>query len=255
MIKNRIKQLIEVDWQNLKAIQPEDVKIQNNLDALKASLIKHGFSLPFAVWIDGADIYTIDGHTRKKALQELQAEGVEIADKLKAFEIEAKDRKEAVQILVEVFNQKHNPFDNEVLVNWLEIEEVDVELASVNVGGLDKKQTEYSKKIESPQYEVKNKKPEINELFNTAKYNDLISEIDKADLDDDVKMFLRLASTRFIEFRFSAIAEFYAHSAKEVQELMERNALVIIDFNSAIENGFVKLNEEIEHLYLQQDEP
>ena len=134
MIKNRIKQLIEVDWQNLKAIQPEDVKIQNNLDALKASLKKHGFSLPFAVWIDGADIYTIDGHTRKKALQELQAEGVEIPDKLKAVEIEAKDRKEAVQILVEVFNQKHNPFDNEVLVNWLDVEQVEIQdLEAVNL--------------------------------------------------------------------------------------------------------------------------
>ena len=134
MIKNRIKQLIEVDWQNLKAIQPEDVKIQNNLDALKASLKKHGFSLPFAVWIDGADIYTIDGHTRKKALQELQAEGVEIPDKLKAVEIEAKNRKEAVEILVEVFNQKHNPFDNEVLINWLDVEQVEIQdLEAVNI--------------------------------------------------------------------------------------------------------------------------
>ena len=134
MIKNRIKQLIEVDWQNLKAIQPEDVKIQNNLDALKASLKKHGFSLPFAVWIDGADIYTIDGHTRKKALQELQVEGVEIPDKLKAVEIEAKNRKEAVQILVEVFNQKHNAFDNEVLINWLKIEEVEIQnLDAINL--------------------------------------------------------------------------------------------------------------------------
>ena len=254
-MKERIKGLIDVDWRKIKALQPDDVKINTNINALKKSLKKHGFSIPFAVWKDGSTIYTIDVHTRKRALEELKHEGEEVPDKLKAFEIDAKDRKEAVEILVEVFNQKHNPFDNEVLVNWLEIEEVDVELASVNVGGLDKKQTEYSKKIESPQYEVKNKKPEINELFNTAKYNDLISEIDKADLDDDVKMFLRLASTRFIEFRFSAIAEFYAHSAKEVQELMERNALVIIDFNSAIENGFVKLNEEIEHLYLQQDEP
>lgn len=134
MIKNRIKQLIEVDWQNLKAIQPEDVKIQNNLDALKASLKKHGFSLPFAVWIDGTDIYTIDGHTRKKALQELQAEGVEIPDKLKAVEIEAKNRKEAIQILVEVFNQKHNAFDNETLVKWLDVEKVEVEdLEAVNI--------------------------------------------------------------------------------------------------------------------------
>ena len=133
---NRIKELIDVDWQNLKAIQPEDVKIQNNLDALKASLKKHGFSLPFAVWIDGADIYTIDGHTRKKALQELQAEGVEIPDKLKAVEIEAKNRKEAVEILVEVFNQKHNQFDNEVLINWLEVENVEVkDLEAVNIMG------------------------------------------------------------------------------------------------------------------------
>jgi len=131
---NRIKELIEVDWQNLKAIQPEDVKIQNNLDALKASLKKHGFSLPFAVWIDGTDIYTIDGHTRKKALQELQAEGVEIPDKLKAVEIEAKNRKEAIQILVEVFNQKQNAFDNETLVKWLDVEKVEVEdLEAVNI--------------------------------------------------------------------------------------------------------------------------
>ena len=145
MIKNRIKQLIEVDWQNLKAIQPEDVKIQNNLDALKASLIKHGFSLPFAVWIDGADIYTIDGHTRKKALQELQAEGVEIPDKLKAVEIEAKNRKEAVEILVEVFNQKHNPFDNEVLINWLDVEQVEIQdLEAVNLSSpiIEKSETQ-----------------------------------------------------------------------------------------------------------------
>ena len=133
-MKDRIKQLIDVHWQNLKAIQPEDVKIQNNLDALKSSLKKHGFSLPFAVWIDGTDIYTIDGHTRKKALQELQAEGVEIPDKLKAFEIEAKNRKEAVQILVEVFNQKHNAFDNEVLINWLNVEQVEIQdLEAVNL--------------------------------------------------------------------------------------------------------------------------
>lgn len=52
-MKDRIKQLIEVDWRELKPIQPEDVKIQNNLEALKSSLKKHGFSLPFAVWIDG----------------------------------------------------------------------------------------------------------------------------------------------------------------------------------------------------------
>ena len=39
-----------------------------------------------------------------------------------------------LQILVEVFNQKHNPFDNEVLINWLEVENVEVkDLEAVNI--------------------------------------------------------------------------------------------------------------------------
>lgn len=130
-MKERIKGLIDVDWRKIKALQPDDVKINTNINALKKSLKNHGFSLPFAVWKDGSTIYTIDGHTRKRALEELKHEGEEVPDKLKAFEIDAKDRKEAVQILVEVFNQKHNAFDNEVLTRWLEVE--DVEIQDLNV--------------------------------------------------------------------------------------------------------------------------
>lgn len=133
-MKERIKGLIDVDWRKIKALQPDDVKINTNINALKKSLKKHGFSIPFAVWKDGSTIYTIDGHTRKRALEELKHEGEEVPDKLKAFEIDAKDRKEAVQILVEVFNQKHNAFDNEVLINWLEVENVEVkDLEAVNL--------------------------------------------------------------------------------------------------------------------------
>jgi len=130
-MKERIKGLIDVDWRKIKALQPDDVKINTNINALKKSLKNHGFSIPFAVWKDGSTIYTIDGHTRKRALEELKHEGEEVPDKLKAFEIDAKDRKEAVQILVEVFNQKHNAFDNEVLTRWLEVE--DVEIQDLNV--------------------------------------------------------------------------------------------------------------------------
>jgi DNA modification methylase len=133
-MKERIKGLIDVDWRKIKALQPDDVKINTNINALKKSLKKHGFSIPFAVWKDGSTIYTIDGHTRKRALEELKHEGEEVPDKLKAFEIDAKDRKEAVEILVEVFNQKHNPFDNEVLINWLDVEQVDIQdLEAVNL--------------------------------------------------------------------------------------------------------------------------
>ena len=39
-----------------------------------------------------------------------------------------------MQILVEVFNQKHNPFDNEVLINWLDVEQVEIQnLDAINL--------------------------------------------------------------------------------------------------------------------------
>ena len=135
-MKERIKGIINVEWEKIKPIQPDDVKINTNINALKKSLKNHGFSLPFAVWKDDNVIYCVDGHTRVKALKELKHEGEDVPDKLKAFEIEANDRKEAVKILVEVFNQKHNQFDNEVLINWLEVENVEVkDLEAVNIMG------------------------------------------------------------------------------------------------------------------------
>lgn len=134
-LKNKIGNLIEIDWLNdLRELQPDNVKVPINIGYLKESILKHGFALPFAVWNDNGKYFCIDGHTRKQILTELVADGIEVPNKLKAFEILAKDRQEAIKILVEVYNQKHNPFAEEVLVEWLEVEEVEVEeLQSVNV--------------------------------------------------------------------------------------------------------------------------
>lgn len=52
--------------------------------------------------------------------------------------------------------------------------------------------------------------------------------------------------TRHIVFNYSLIADYYAHSNPEVQQLMEDSALVLIDFEDAIRNGYVKLSSEIE---------
>lgn len=54
---------------------------------------------------------------------------------------------------------------------------------------------------------------------------------------------------RHIVFSYSNIADYYAHSEKEIQNLFEESALVIIDFNKAIENGYVKLSKQIAELY------
>lgn len=107
------------------------------------------------------------------------------------------------------------------------------------------KDDKYTKKIDTPVYEAKNEKPQISELYNADRYKDLISEIENSSVDNDIKDLLKIAASRHIVFNYENMADFYASSEKEVQTLMENSALVIIDFEKAIELGYVKLSDEI----------
>lgn len=112
----------------------------------------------------------------------------------------------------------------------------------------------YSSKIEAPIYEPKNKKPHIMELIDKSKTQRLIREIESSSLPYDEKMFLLDAARRHTIFNYEKIADYYAHSSKEMQHLMERSALVIIDFEKAIQYGYVKLCDEIRKQYLEEYE-
>jgi len=115
-----------------------------------------------------------------------------------------------------------------------------------------KEESKYSTKIEAPIYEPKNKKPHILELFDNSKSKRLVKKIESSNLDDQEKRFLKYAATRHIVFNYEKIADYYAHSSKEVQELMEESALVIIDFEKAIQLGYVQLCDEIRNQYLEE---
>ena len=123
--------------------------------------------------------------------------------------------------------------------------DIDLDLREDGSGTGDEK---YTHKIESPIYEIKGELPDINDLYNLEKTNKLTEEILKTDIPKDVKDFLISASNRHIVFNYEKIAEFYAHQNKEIQKLMEKSALVIIDFNQAIENGFVTFSKNIEEI-------
>lgn len=110
----------------------------------------------------------------------------------------------------------------------------------------------YTLKIETPIYEPKNSKPHILELCDKTKTSRLMKEIDASSLSNEEKMFLIDASRRHNVFNYEKIADYYAHSNKEMQELMEKSALVIIDFEKAIQLNYVKLCEEIKNQYLQE---
>ena len=115
-----------------------------------------------------------------------------------------------------------------------------------------KDEQKYSSKIEAPIYEPKNVKPHLLELVDKSKTHRLIKKIDASNLPYEEKMFLIDAARRHNVFNYEKIADYYAHSSKEMQHLMERSGLVIIDFEKAIQYGYVKLCEEIRKQYLEE---
>lgn len=110
---------------------------------------------------------------------------------------------------------------------------------------LEEEEKKYTMKTNIPQYEIKGDRPELGELVDTSKTNELLRRIKESNVEDDVKKFLKLGAYRHLRFDYSKVAEYYAHADKEVQELFEDSALVIIDFDDAIAKGYVQLSEQV----------
>lgn len=138
------------------------------------------------------------------------------------------------------FNLDILGFDNDQLLDILEPD-------------LDNLEDEnpYTKKADAPTYEPTGDKPDVKELYNDEKTFDLIANIKAAVLPQAEKDFLMLAAGRHTVLDFEAIANYYAHSSKECQGLMEENALVIIDLKQALANGYAKLSDDVSEQYLK----
>ena len=57
-----------------------------------------------------------------------------------------------------------------------------------------------------------------------------------------------MAAARHYRFNYKKIAEYYVEASEEMQRLMEKSALVLIDYDDAIKNGYVKLSQKLELL-------
>ena len=110
----------------------------------------------------------------------------------------------------------------------------------------------YSKAIKIPQYVPREVVPMVQELCNTSKYSELVANIKKSTVSDEEKDFLIKAATRHLIFNYSKIADYYAHATPEMQRLMEQSALVIIDFDDAIANGYVVLSQKMKEMVQEQ---
>lgn len=202
------------------------------------------------VYPHGGKYVVIGGNMRLRILQDLGeklvpckiiAEDTSV-DKLRAYTI--KD------------NTSGGEWDWDDLANEWDEAELDAWGLEFPVGmdaAGDEEDENYNRKIEVPIYEPTGEDVPVNALTDTAKYDGLVDEIRKAKIDSEIKDFLLTAATRHIVFDYAKIADFYANATPEVQSLMERSALVIIDFDKAVENGFVKMTEEIRNEYTRQN--
>jgi hypothetical protein len=230
------------------------------VDKIAASIREFGFLNP--IIIDGEN-GIVAGHGRVLAAQKL---GLAELPCIEAAHLTEAQRR--AYVIADNRLALDAGWDNELLK--VELQELDglsfdLELTGFNLDeigdifvgkyGNDDEETapalseNYSRKIEAPIYEITGDKPSVGQLLDRTKTDNLQAEIAKADLPDDVREFLNYAAERHTVFNFRNIAEFYAHSDAEMQGLMERSALVIIDFDKAITNGFAKLTDEISNMF------
>ena len=114
-----------------------------------------------------------------------------------------------------------------------------------------KEKSSYSTAINLPIYEPKGNKPDVFELIDKSKSNRIINEINSSSLPDDEKAFLIEAAKRHTVFNYQKIANYYAHASPEMQEFMERSALVIIDFDKAYALGYITLANDLANQYFE----
>ena len=246
-----------LDYKSLKELQgalktrtPEDV------ERMIRSIKRFGFSFPFFVWKQGRAKHVLDGHGRLEALRALEADGYEIPE-IPVSYVKAANREEAKQKLLRL-NSQYGAITIEGLEEFsvdMDIDWDDLQLPSGRISLNNEDQDVYSSKVSTPIYKITGEEPSESELYDRSKADDLIAQINAVDVSEAVRQFLIAAAHRHVTFNYGKIAEYYAHAPKDVQELMEQSALVIIDFDRAIENGYVQMSKGVKKLYAKEHGP
>lgn len=114
-IRDRVNRMDKIVWSEMLSIRNDDLKshTEAQLEKLEQSLIHNGFIEPFAAWQDPKtkEIYTINGHTRKKRLLALIDKGYSIPEKLSAFFIDCKNLNDAASVLP-LYESKYGEIDS-----------------------------------------------------------------------------------------------------------------------------------------------
>jgi ParB-like chromosome segregation protein Spo0J len=225
------------------------------------SMQEFGFTNPILV---DSDAGIIAGHGRLKAAQLLNLSQVPVI----CLDHLTEDQKRAY-VIADNRLAEQSGWDYDLLTFELrELQQAnfdmdaigfsDEELLAIDLGlePADEEQEDgepgaYTQKVVTPIYEPSDQCPDVADLWDRSKADRLQAQIRQAKLPSELQQFLLDAAERFVVFRFDRIADYYAHTTRPVQDLIEESALVLIDFDKAIENGFVQLNADVEAAFAE----
>jgi len=244
---------MKVELRKVSDIKPYEHNPRDNDGAVEAvawSIREFGFRQPIVVDAEGVIVV---GHTRWKAAQKLGLETVPVhvatdltPEQVKAYRIA--DNKTAdlsdwdYKLLPIEISELQNTNYDLMLLGFDENE-----LAELL--GEELPSEKYTSLIRGLIYEPRMAMPpEVSQLYDDTKLQELLARIDLAQLPDELVYFLRLAAHRFVRFRFDLIAEYYAHATPEIRQLMRELVLVIVDHDDAIATGVLRLTETLVQL-------
>ena len=233
---------LKIEYLPINALKPYEKNTRKHkkkdVDNIARSIKKFGMNDPIGIWKDNI---IVEGHGRLLACKQL---GMTEVPCVRLDHLTDEQRRE--------YAIAHNA-TAEMSIWYKDV--LAEEVASLDVINFDfsfldeeKKENPYTSKIKIPQYEVQGEQPSLDELYDTDKTDDLIAEIQISGVSEAEKQFLIEAAKRHTVFNYRNIAEYYAHASYEMQQLMERSALVIIDYEDAIANGYVRLSERLKRL-------
>lgn len=217
------------------------------VDQIAASIEEFGFNNPILAWHnDNGEPEIVAGHGRLMAARKLGLEELPVV-----FLDHMSEEQRRAYILVDNQLTMNSGFDDDILAMELDaISTVDMsEFGFIDAVVDDDADDRYTAKVDVPQYEITGENVPIEELCGTEKTDKLVKEIDSSSgVSESEKKFLRLAAQRHLSFDYAKIAEYYAGASYEMQQLMEKSALVIVDVDNAIANGYAKLSKSVEEL-------
>lgn len=235
--------IVEMAVNDLVPYENNPRKNDDAVEKVALSISAFGFKVPIVI---DANNVIVTGHTRLKAAKKL---GLKTVPCIKADDL-TEEQIKAFRLADNKVSE-FSEWDEEKLMKELEsLGDIDMSLYGFDFpeDSDEEEDDTYSDSTNVPQYEVQGETPDISELIAEEKTNELLEEIENSGLSYAEKDFLRKAAQRHLVFNYRKIAEFYANASEEMQELMEKSALVIIDYNDAIANGYSVLSEKVQKM-------